>query len=341
MFFSCCDQGAAAAQRLLGDPKVIADLQELHAGVAVALPEFSAARAALVRGLNAAGIPAIAGIGAPDAGGYINAGDFPQARAAVAAFEEWSERNGLRWEAVSLDIEPNFAELGRLRGHPWQLTRLLVSRYFERGRVMRARAEYAGLIRQLQQSGYRVETVQLPLIVAEREERSTLLERLLGIVDVRGNQEAVMVYTSFAPADVGVGMIWTLGPDAQAIAVGSTEGPRGLALDWEEFSQDLLVAAHFTHTVGVYNLEGCVEQGFLERLESMDWKQAVVIPSSELAKAQRREQMACAAVWLGTWVPAIVAVFLVAAVGLVWLWRRRRRSNHRDEIAGTTEARRL
>lgn len=341
LFFACCDQGIAAAQKLLGDPRVIAELQELHAGVAVTLPDYSAERAALVRALNAAGIPAIAGIGAPDAGGYINAGDFSQARAAVAGLEEWSERNGLRWEAVGLDIEPNFAELGRLRGHPWQLTRVLVSRYFERGRVMRARAEYAGLIRQLQESGYRVETVQLPLIVAEREEHSTVLERLLGIVDVRGNQEAVMVYTSFAPADVGAGMIWTLGPDAQAVAVGSTEGPRGLALDWEQFSQDLIVAAHFTHTVGVYNLEGCVEQGFLARLESLDWKQAVVIPASEVAKARRREQMACAAVWLGTWLPGIVAGFVVAAVVLLWFGRRRRKSNRRGEAAGTSEARRL
>jgi hypothetical protein len=330
LFFACCDKGIAAAQKLLGDPAVIGALQELHAGVAVALPKFSAERAALVRGLNAEGIPAIAGIQMPEDGTYFNDEDFPQAKAAVAAFEAWSEQNGLRWEAVGLDIEPNYGELGRLRGHPWAMAQLLVGRYFDRGRVIRARAEYAGLIGQLQRRGYRVETVQLPLIVAEREEHSTVLERMLGIVDVRGDQEALMLYTSFAPAGVGPGIIWTLGPWAQAIAVGSTEGPRGLVLDWGEFRQDVLVAAHFTNTVGVYNLEGCVEQGFLKKLESMDWKQAVVIPASELRSARRREAMACAAVWVGTWLPGIVAVLLLAGAVLIWWWWRRKRAGRGD-----------
>jgi len=324
LFFTCCDKGAGAAEQLLGDPKVIAQLKELHAGIAMALPELDSKRAAMVRGLNAEGIPAIAGIQLPKSGTYINAEDFPQARAAVTAFEAWSQQNGLHWEAVGLDIEPNFGELGRLREHPLTLARLLLSRYFERGRVLRARTEYAGLIRQLQQNGYRVETVQLPLIVAERQTHSTVLERLLGIVDVRGDQEALMLYTSFAPPDVGAGILWALGPDAQAIAVGSTEGPRGLVLNWRDFSQDLLIAAHFTHTVGVYNLEGCVQQGFLARLESMDWNQTASIPATEIRKAQRRVAFACALVWVGTWMPAILAVLLLA-IALVWMapWRRK------------------
>jgi len=190
---------------------------------------------------------------------------------------------------------------------------------------MRARAAYAELIRQLQQRGFEVQTDQLPLIVAERMEHSTVLERLLGIVDVRGNLEALMLYTSYAPKDVGAGIIAALGPGTQAIAVGSTEGPRGIALDWNEFSRDVLVAAHFTRTVGVYNLEGCVQQGFLPRLEAMDWKQTVVIPAGELEKARRREALACALVWLGTWLPAIMAVFALA--GLLW-WGRGRRARH-------------
>ena len=325
LFFACCDKGMAAAQKLLGDPAVIAQLKALDAGLAVALPSFDPQHAALVRALNAAGIPVIAGIQVPEDGPYVNAGDIPQTRAAVAAFESWTAQNGLRWQAVGLDIEPNFAELGRLRQHPWQLTRLLLSRYFDRGRVMRARAAYAELIRQLQQRGFEVQTDQLPLIVAERTEHSTVLERLLGIVDVRGNLEALMLYTSYAPKDVGAGIIAALGPGAQAIAVGSTEGPRGIALDWNEFSRDVLVAAHFTRTVGVYNLEGCVQQGFLPRLEAMDWKQTVVIPAGELEKARRREALACALVWLGTWLPAIMAVFAMA--GLLW-WGRGRRARH-------------
>lgn len=325
LFFACCDKGTAAAEKLLGNTAVIADLRALHAGVAVALPEFSAERAGLVRGLNEDGIPAIAGIQLPQDGTYINAGDFAQTQAAVAAFEGWSEQNGLRWEAVGLDIEPNFGELGRLRGHPWAMARLLAGRYVDRAGVFRARAEYARLIGQLRQRGYRVETVQLPFIVDEREEHSTVLERMLGIVDVRGDQEALMLYTSFAPAGVGAGIIDVLGGQAHAIAVGSTEGPQGLALDWKEFSQDLVVAAHFTPTVGVYNLEGCVERGFLGRLRGMDWGQRIFLPAASLRMARRRSAMARAAVWVGTWLPVPVAGVVAAMAGLVWWWRRRRR----------------
>lgn len=325
LFFACCDKGMVAAEKLLGNPAVVADLEQLHAGVVVALPAFTAQRA-LVQRLNEEGIPAVAGVQLPNDGTYFNDGDFPEAQAAVAAFEAWSERNGLRWEGVGLDIEPNYGELGRLRGHPWAMARLLAGRYFDWSRVFRARAEYAGLIGQLEGRGYEVQTYQLPFLVAEREERSTVLERMLGIVDVRGNEEALMLYTSFAPAGVGAGIIDVLGPKAQAIAVGSTEGPRGVALDWEEFSQELLVAAHFTPTVGVYNLEGCVEQGFLGRLETMDWGKVVVIPANEVKKARRREELACAGVWVGTWLPTLLAGLagLAVVAGLVWPGRKRR-----------------
>ena len=329
LFFACCDQGMAAAQKLFADRAVMTGLQALHAGLAVAVPDASAERAQLVQRLNAAGIPVVAWIELPCDGTYINAGDVPQTKAAVAAFEQWSDRYGLHWQGVGLDIEPNFSELGRLRGHPWRMVRLLASRYVDRARVFRARSSYAELIRQLHARGYRVQTYQLPFIVAEREEHSTLIERLLGVVDVRGDEEAIMLYTSMVP-EVGAGIIRVLGPDAQAIAIGSTmgdpsAGPRGRPLDWDTFSRDLLVAAHFTRTVGVYDLEGCVQQGFLERLRSMDWHPSVVIPAAKVRRAQQRAGAVRAIVRIGTWLPAIAAVGILWLVAAFWLWRAHRR----------------
>ena len=119
---------------------------------------------------------------------------------------------------------------------------------------------------------------------------SQLLERLAGIVDVRGDREALMLYTSFNPA-LGSGLIWLYGPDAQAIAVGSTRGsdsdPHFLPLNWEEFSRDLIVAHRFSPIIGVYSLEGCVRQGFLRRLTTLDWNQSIVIPAESVQKATR------------------------------------------------------
>ena len=55
----------------------------------------------------------------------------------------------------------------------------------------------------------------------ERNARTTLLERIFGIVDVRGDQEVFMLYTSFDHKG-GAAQIWRYGPQSQVIAVGST-----------------------------------------------------------------------------------------------------------------------
>jgi hypothetical protein len=327
LIFACCDKSIVDTQTLLADSEVVANLTALHAALALALPDFSPARAQIVRQLNADGIPVVAWIQLPPGQGtYINAGNVPQTLAAFTAFEQWSERCQLHWQAVGLDIEPNFAQLARLRSHPFHLACLLAQRYVNRGRVLRARSAYSGLIRRLQSRGFFVQTYQLPFIVEERQEHSTFLERMLGIVDVRGNQEALMIYTSFAPPQVGPGIVRELGPSAEAIVVGTTEAaPGARSLDWNAFSRDLIVAAHFTPTVGVYNLEGCIHQGFLSRLRSMDWGQTVEIPAGSLAAARARAGIARRVVWLGTWLPALLVLFILVVAGLVWFWRRRSR----------------
>ncbi|MGH9615490.1 MAG: hypothetical protein ACRD28_02030 [Acidobacteriaceae bacterium] len=325
LFFACCDHGIPRFQSLFADPSVISDLQDLHAGLAVAVPDLSPQRAQIVRRLNAAGIPLIAWIELPGAGGpYLNAGDATREVTYTAAFERWTFQNHLHWAGVGLDIEPSFTELVRLRGHPWRIARLVLSRYFDYARVYRARKASTRLIRQLQREGYLVQTYQLPFIVAERSIHSTLLERLLGIVDVRGNQEALMVYSSLARG-AGTGMIYRLGLNAQAIVIGVTEadpsaGPLGIPLHWAGFSRDLIVASHFTRTVGVYNLEGSVQQGFLARLKTFDWSQSALIPASSMQRAARVSRDIRIALVIGSLLPALIAILLLLLAGIVWRW---------------------
>lgn len=134
-----------------------------------------------------------------------------------------------------------------------------------------------------------------------------------------------MLYTSDA-RPIGAAMIWSLGRNAQAIAIGSTagEGQAGSGngpLDWDEFHRDLIVASHFSRTIGIYNLEGCIRQGFLQRLQTMDWSQSVIIPSASVTRAE----------WVGRifrvtlWTASHLVYFLFAAVVfLVWLISHRR-----------------
>jgi 2-oxoacid dehydrogenases acyltransferase (catalytic domain) len=81
----------------------------------------------------------------------------------------------------------------------------------------------------------------------ERQTGSTLLQRL-ALVDVATDREVWMLYSSFLRA-LGPGLIWAYGPEAQAIAVGTTGGgpnipgsPQMPTLNWEQLAGDLRLA---------------------------------------------------------------------------------------------------
>ena len=314
-------------ESLFEDSRVIADLRDLHAGIGVAIRDFSPERAELVRRLNQAGVPVIAGLlMSPEQGYYFNAGNAPEAAARFAAFDAWSRDQGLRWDGVGLDIEPNFAELATLKSQGLRLYTTLLRRAVDSQRMLRAQQTYSMLISTMRSRGYLVQTYQMPFLPAERRAHSSLPDRMLGTVDVRGDLEVLMLLTSYAHPP-GAAIIWTLGPEAQAIAIGVTDGDPNAhpaPLNWSEFSRDLIVASHFTKTIGVYNLEGCVRQGFLPRLKAMDWSQSITIPADAVRRADLRVLMLVLVLWIGSHV-----LYLVVALGLVigwivWRWRKRK-----------------
>ena len=327
LFFACCDRGTAQMQSLFAEPHVIADLKDLHAGLGVAITDFSPERAEFVRRLNQAGIPVVAGLGlSKEQGSYFNADNAPAAAARFAAFDAWSRDQGLRWDGVGLDIEPNFGELAALRGHPWRLFTTLLGRAVDGQRVLHARQSYSTLIRNIRSRGYFVQTYQLPYLPIERIAHSSLPDRLLGTIDVRGDREVLMLYTSYARS-AGAAIIWKLGPDAQAISIGVTDGDpiaNPAVLDWNKFSRDLIVASHFSHVIGVYNLEGCVHQGFLARLKSMDWSRSVIIPADAIQRTSRRLRVVMLALWISSHFLYLIGLLLLALALIVW--RRRTRA---------------
>jgi hypothetical protein len=334
--FACCDQGVDQMQSLLANPNVIASLRDLHAEVAIPILDFTSERAIVVRQLNRQQIPVIAWMMLPkEQGLYLTADDEPDAAARVAAFEKWSDDNQLKWAAVGLDIEPNFTEFRQFRQHRWRAIATLLGRSFDSKRIARAQERYSALIRTLQAGGYEVQTYQMPYLPAERSVHSTLIDRMLGTVDVRGNEEYLMLYTSYA-RPVGAAMIWSIGPHAQSISVGvtdgsSTPGSGSGPLNWNEFSRDLIVASHFSRHIGVYNLEGCVRQGFLPLLQNMDWGQSVTIPAQSVSRAERLGLILRVVLWIGSnLIYLLVVGFLFAA----WLFRRSRMRKQKPAIGG-------
>jgi hypothetical protein len=324
-----CDGATSDVESVLKLPGVISDLRELNAGVALSLPDLSAERAGLVRQLNQAGIPVTAWLTLPEEQGYyLNASNAPAAAARFADFEKWSDAYGLRWAAIGLDIEPNIKEFAALQhGGKWHLLLNLVRRSYDGERIRRAKYAYSALIREIHARGYRVQSYQFPLIADERKARSTLLERLGGILDVKGDEEVLMLYTSFDHKDDSA-LIWVYGPDAQAIAVGSTSGPdsdpRFARLHWAEFARDLAVANHFSHTVGVYNLEGCVRQGFLPRLRTVNWSDPVTIPAESVRAVAHLRVRIQTVLWIASHL-----LYFIAALFIVVAWMVARRIKRR------------
>jgi hypothetical protein len=329
-----CDRQTADLDALF-TPVLVADLKALGAGVALSTEDLSPARAAVVRRLIDAGIPMLAWIVLPkDQGYYVNVGNAPQTAARFTDFDKWTRANGLRWQAVGLDVEPMLHEYGALGR--WRLASLVARRAFDWKRVRRARDDYQALVRQMQARGYRVQTHQLAFIADERKAGSTLLQRIFGIVDVRSDEEVLMLYTSLSEP-FGAALIWAYGPEAQLVAVGSTNLSGDPALDaryppltWEKFSRDLRVARHFSRRVGVYSLEGCVRYGFIPKLMTIDWSEPVTIPAQSIQQATGFRTLVRVALWIASRLLYFVVVFLlvtawIARATVRW-WRRKRRA---------------
>jgi hypothetical protein len=325
-----CQMETAALQSLVSDPDVIRDLRQLKAGVTLSLIDLSPGRAQVVRQLNSAGIPVTAWLALPGQQGYyLNASNAAQAEVRFTEFQKWTIDSGLRWSGIGLDIEPNlqeFTSVGRAAS-------AALKRLVDPNTVTRARIAYRAFIARIEAAGYRVETYQFPFIADEREVHSTLLERLFGIVDVRGDDEVLMLYSSFnRTADSA--LIWQYGPSAQRIVVGITAGDpqpgvRRGTLSWEELSHDVIVASHFSSVVGIYNLEGCVRRGLLAQLIALDWNQPVIISGDQNRQVIRLRARVQAALWTLSRLPYFALAMLLADAWFL-LRHRRRVDSHQN-----------
>jgi hypothetical protein len=291
-----CELGAEPLRALFEEPTVLEHLRALQASVSLGLLDFSAERADVARRLGAAGVPVIAWQLLPAEQGYwFNLDNAPQAEARYAAFREWTAEHGLRWDGVGLDIEPDLHELRQWLAQRWRRLPSLLRRFGRGEQLRQAREAYGALVARIRADGHRVDAYQLPVIADERRAGSTLLQRLLGIVELPADREVLMLYSSFLRPH-GPSVLESYGAQARSIGVGSTGGGVELPgagaappLSWEELSRDLRLARRHCADLHVFSLEGCVRQGFLSRLRSFDWEGPVEEPRK--ARTRRMESM--------------------------------------------------
>jgi hypothetical protein len=272
---------------------VVETLVRMKAGVSLGIIDMSPERAELVRKLNQYDVPVTAWLLLPhDQGYWLGMENAGASLNLYGVFRKWSSQEGLVWRAIGLDIEPDIREIKAwVQGDDrrWALYSML-RRVFQRRRLVSAQRVYRQMVAEIHSDGYPVESYQLPLIADERLVGSSLLRRVLGIVDVSVDTEVWMLYSSFMRSrpnrpHIGLGMLWSYGSQAQAIGVGSTGDNVAFNhdhhfLDWDELARDLRLAWYWTDELYIFSLEGCLEQGFLPELEKFEWDRPIFFPES-------------------------------------------------------------
>lgn len=313
---------AAPLVELFADPTVIETLVKLDAGVALGTLDLGPERAEVVRRLNEAGIPVVAWLLLPEDQGYwFNSGNAREATEFYRQFKRWTADNGLTWAGVGVDIEFDQREIKAITsGQGRSLLPKVLLRAFDAERVRRSEQAYAALVTQIRSDGYPVESYEIPFMADERKAGSTLLRRVLGLVDIPVDRDVFMLYSSFL-GKTGDALLWSYGPEAAVIGVGSTGGGVEMGagmpvLTWDALARDLRLARQLGKDIFVFSLEGCVRQGFLPRLAELDWNApASPPPDEDIAQVSAIRRALQTVLWAAAH-PLAVLLALAALAGL-------------------------
>lgn len=306
-----CELDAAALASLFATPGLEERLRALHARVSLGILDLSAERAAVVRRLNEVSIPVIAWQLLPKEQGYwFSLCNSREAAERYQAFRAWSQCEGLHWTGIGIDIEPHFGELQLLLSRPLGFVRAALKRGCSKRRYEQARSDYQRLVAEMRADGFRVEAYELPLMIEETRSGSTLIQRLLGVPHVPTDRRVLLTYSSFF-RPLGSALVWSYARSGNSIGVGVTGGGvqiPGYAnpppLSWEELLADLASARRSGRPIYIFSLEGCHEQGFLERLQREDWTGTAPrpVPWGRVVSGARGLLQACLWLFARPWV---------------------------------------
>jgi hypothetical protein len=278
-------------------PEVVPFLTAGECALSMGLLDLSPSRASVVRKLESSGVPVTAWLLLDVEDGYwLNADNADRARERWHQVVEWSEREGLRFHRVGLDVEfPRVESEGMIRDRRRAFFSMLRRRR-TREQVRGAERAYEGLVAEIRASGRTVEAYHFPHLLDERAAGTMLLRRSLGLVDVPVDAEVYMLYSSY----LGRAGARAYFQDAPCIALGVTGGgvnaqnpdAKGRFLSWERLEDDLRAAATQARDVYVFSLEGCAERGMLEPIRALRWDEpAPKLPPKEERQARRSRRL--------------------------------------------------
>jgi hypothetical protein len=327
-----CELPTDRLDTLFSGTQVIDFLTETRSAVGLGIIDMSDERAAVVKRLNAAHIPVNAWLLLPKEQGYwFNLDNAAQALQRYQLFKQWSDQHELRWARVGLDIEPDIRVMQGISNQRWAGLPALMRPIFDHDRLKKGQQIYQELIQCIHEDGYSIEAYHFPILLDDRSAHSSALQRMTGLVDLRGvDHEVFMLYSSFI-RPWGPGVLWSYAPQTEIIAVGSSGGGVELEgslnvrpLNWSELQADLLLANQHCADIYIFSLEGCVQQNFLPQLRSFDWSQSVQIPYRSALRVEDLRRTFQRALWLLNR-PAWMLFGLAMVVSALTLFARRKR----------------
>ena len=320
-----CELDGKALKALFSDASVTDQLRTLGARVSLGILDFSDDRAAVARQLNLAGIPVIAWQLLPWEQGYwYHLCSAAQAAERYEEFLAWTKQRGLQWAGIGVDIEPDITEIQQLLTHKFRLIRTVLKRGCGKKRHSEARAAYHALIARMRADGYPVHSYEFPFMVDDQRAGSTLLQRIFGVTDVPSDQRVLMIYSSFF-RPYGSAVLCNYAQEVDSVGIGITGGgveldgiEHSVPLSWKEFTRDLQLAGSRCRDIHVFSLEGCVRQGFLERLQDLDWDCAAKCPQPWSAIVVLLRAGLRTALWTMVHLYAVAAFFVCMLLLLVY-----------------------
>jgi hypothetical protein len=280
-----CELQGPEFNNFFSDTSLIRKLADMHAALRIGLHDFSPERAMTIQKLNEAGIPLVAWLLLPEEDGYwFNMYNGKKALARYDEFISWTKENNLKWDGIGIDIEPDMNDGKLFFSHPWKLAWKVYKRLYDNKSLKEAVVLYQGLIERMKNDGYSVESYIIPFIYDERELKTTSLQKLMGIVDIKTDVEIPMLYTS---AMGNSAIIPLYHRDHMPVALGSTgggvliNGAELASLSWDNLKKDMLVAAGLTDEIHIFSLEGTVDKGYLSNIRKLDYSEAAPDLSQE------------------------------------------------------------
>lgn len=300
--------------------------------VCMAMRDTSSARAEVVRQLNRQRIPVIAWI-VPDDEALLRDYRMHDAAACKQRYEhihQWSISQGLRWDAIGIDVEPDVRDTVRFGDDPQIDYQQLIQRFGSRWDIDDATRAYQEVVARIHADGYTSESYEVPFVRDDRISQSTVARRLLGLPDLATQHTVVRLCSSDA-RPYGPGLIATYAPEYTAVIIGNvdTHTDANHTLTLAELLRDIAhVAACGVNHIYVGEMTHIFGLGWNEQIAQSTWaRQPLPVADERHRQVARMRAGLRALLWAGAR-PAVLLPLLIPVLLLVRRMLRYETASH-------------